>query len=101
MWRKKEKLDFAVEGKVPWQTIKPDAEHSWLALEHAQEFKTYRPVQDLFDLYTVGIKTNRDDVVYDWNRAKLAERIKGFFSAYNTEVYRHKADSEADWPASI
>ncbi|MDQ6758339.1 MAG: hypothetical protein M3Z32_00570 [Acidobacteriota bacterium] len=52
----------------------------------------------MFSLYTVGIKTNRDDVVSDWDRDRLSARIRNFISGYNAEVHRYKEDPTADWP---
>jgi predicted helicase len=55
----------------------------------------------MFDLYGNGIMTCRDGVVYDWNREVLSARVKRLVVDYNTDVYRHKADPDADWPAHI
>ena len=85
-------------SNVSWQTLTPDAQHTWLVLEHAKEYREFLPVEAMFSLHTVGVKTNRDDVVYDWDRDTLAERMKTFIASYNTEVHRHKANPAADWP---
>src|ERR1019366_7893511 len=42
-----------------------------------------------------------DSVVYDWQRDLLASRVKQFITQYNTEVHRHNADKDADWPDHI
>ncbi|MFZ0594961.1 MAG: type ISP restriction/modification enzyme [Bryobacteraceae bacterium] len=101
MWRKREKLDFLSEGRIAWQSLTPDDRHSWIVLENADEYSQFVPLSDIFSLYTVGVKTNRDDVVYDWNREKLAVRMESFIAAYNAEVYRHKADPDGDWPDNL
>ncbi len=101
MWRKREKLEYLIAGKVPWSVIKPDVRHSWIILENADEYSQFQSLTEMFDLYTVGVKTNRDEVVYDWSREKLAARMEKFISAYNAEVYRHKANVDADWPDRI
>ena len=101
MWRKREKLDFLAQGEPEWQTLEPDAQNTWLVPEHADEYRGFLGVADLFDLYTVGVKTNRDEVVYDWDREKLSGRMATFIAAYNAEVHRHKADPAADWPDHI
>jgi predicted helicase len=101
MWRKGEKLQFLASGKIAWQPLTPDAEHSWLLPEHAGEYRDYPAMPEIFDLHTVGVKTNRDDVVYDWDRDKLSERIQDFIKLYNAEVYRHQADPDADWPDRV
>jgi predicted helicase len=101
LWRKREKLDFLAKGKVPWQTLKPDAKYTWLVPEHADEYRGFLPIEEMFDLHSVGVKTNRDDVVYSWDRDGLAKRMKRAIADYNAEVHRHKADPQADWPDHI
>jgi predicted helicase len=101
MWRKSEKLEFLARGDVPWKTLTPDACHTWLVPEHAGEYGSFQPIQGMFGLYTVGVKTNRDEVVYDWDQGRLLQRIERFIADYNTEVHRHKANPQADWPAHV
>ena len=101
MWRRREKLDYLTHGNTPWQTITPDAEHAWIVPHNAGEFSIFSPLSDVFGLRSVGVKTNRDEVVYDWDRQRLAERIRAFVKRYNAEVYRHKTNPDAPWPDEI
>ncbi len=54
-----------------------------------------------FQLRSRGLQTARDAVAYDWNRETLSERMKSFIADYNAEVYRHRADSDANWPDHV
>ena len=101
MWRKGEKLDFVSKGEIPWETLTPDSKGTWLIPEHADEYRGFAPMEELFDLHSRGVQTARDAVAYGWDREKLASRMKQFIAAYNAEVYRHKADPAADWPDAI
>lgn len=101
MWRKSEKLEFLAKGDISWEPLTPDADSTWLVPEHADEYRGYASMPEIFDLHTVGVKTNRDEVVYDWNREKLAARVEQFIADYNAEVYRHKASPKADWPDRV
>src|ERR1035437_5807812 len=101
MWRKGEKLQFLASGQIAWQPLTPDSGHTWLVPEHAGVYREFPAITELFDLHTSGLKTNRDDVVYDWDRDRLSERIQSFIKLYNAEVYRHRADKDADWPDRI
>ncbi len=101
MWRRREKLDFLSVSQIAWQPITPDARHSWIVPGNADEYQGFLPLAELFSLHTVGVKTNRDDVVYDWDRGKLGARIKAFIANYNAEVHRHRAYPSADWPAHL
>jgi predicted helicase len=101
LWRKTEKLHFLAEGGVRWQTLVPDSKHIWIILEHAEEYAQFVPMDGLFNLNTVGVRTNRDAVVLDWDRDTLVERAKKLIADYNTEVHRHKASPEAEWPDHV
>jgi predicted helicase len=100
-WRKGEKLEFLAKGPVEWQTLTPDTRHTWLVPDNAGEYAAFPAITDMFDTWTLGVGTNRDSVVYDWNREKLGKRVVNFIASYNTEVHRHKAEPEADWPNHV
>jgi predicted helicase len=97
-WRKGQKLEFLTGGVVAWKELAPDAKHNWISTEHGDEFARCPSIADMFELRTLGISTNRDAVVYDGNRDVLSSRMQAFIVEYNTQVHRHKANSDADWP---
>src|ERR1700730_13817086 len=101
MWRKAEKLTFLGGADILWREVTPDKEHNWLMPDNAEEFRGLVSMADVFDRHTIGVKTNRDEVFYDWNAGRLVERVKRFIEDYNTEVYRHRANPEAAWPTSV
>ncbi|HPT27228.1 MAG TPA: N-6 DNA methylase, partial [Bryobacteraceae bacterium] len=98
MWTKREKLGFLRNAEIPWQTLIPDAAHNWLVPENADEFARFTPINDLFSLYSGGVKTNRDDVVYDFQLDALESRVRQFIDNYNSELDRYK---RAGCPAEI
>jgi predicted helicase len=100
-WRKREKLDYLEKGLLEWQTLTPDAKNTWLVPENADEYGQFMAITDLFSLWSLGVGTNRDAVVYDWSREKLEARVRKFIAAYNAEVHRHRSDPDADWPDQI
>src|SRR5262249_39945511 len=88
---------------VDWQALTPDELHNWFANENADEFARFLPIaskatkaakgpggQTIFKLFSVGVKTNRDEIVYGSSRATLAERIKQLVEDFNAEVDRYK-----------
>jgi predicted helicase len=101
MWRKGEKLELLTKRDITWKVLAPDSHESWLVPEHAEEYGRSLAITDMFGLWTLGVGTNRDSVVYDWDRETLRARILKFIDAYNTEVHRHKANPEADWPDNV
>ena len=110
--RRHKKLDWLaqhgdVQG-VKWQTLKPDGRQTWLPPKYARQFASLVPVgtkeaksansghltESIFSAYSGGVKTNRDDVVYDFSAGALLERVNDFIDAYNAEVDRHKRKGE-------
>ncbi len=108
-WRKEEKLSFLTnrvkEGVLKsseWQTPAPDSRHTWVVPENADQFASFIPMgtkaakrtkqesQAIFKLFSGGVKTNRDEVVYDFNRNALIERVQTFVEDYNAEVDRFR-----------
>lgn len=104
---KKEKLEFLEEsehrGNIDWQEIIPDTNHTWLKQEASSSFDTFIPigsketkamaaldVEAIFKTYSLGVSTNRDAVVYDFNKDRLLERVENFCEDYNAEVERYK-----------
>jgi very-short-patch-repair endonuclease len=90
-------------GGGVWQSITPNAQHNWLQVAELDAFQTFLPMgskdaktgmqgapQTIFDTYSGGVKTNRDDVVYDFRRSALIARVKQFIHDYNSEVNRYK-----------
>jgi predicted helicase len=88
-WRREEKLAWLADGKIQWEELTPNADHTWLIPEHSDDFAAFLPITDILSVHSPGVKTNRDDVVYDYNREVLAERVKRFAAQYNSEVDRY------------
>jgi predicted helicase len=100
-WRKGEKLEFLSKKAVKWQTLTPDARNSWLVPENADEFDGFTSLTSWFDLWTLGLGTNRDSVVFDWDRHKLGGRIQRFIEQYNAQALIHKNNPSSPWPDHI
>ncbi len=89
-----------------WRSLKPDARHTWLRPPYADEFERFVPmgtkaaksakgqaaleVEAVFKTFSLGVGTNRDATVYDFDRRKLLKRIEEFVERYNSEVDRYK-----------
>jgi predicted helicase len=108
-WRKEEKLAFMTwhvkeDGSwnalntIDWKKLIPDTKNSWLVPEFSKEFDNFISIGDkdnksaklkFFDTYSLGVSTNRDVIVYDFENRKLSERVKKFTEHYNLEVDRY------------
>jgi predicted helicase len=81
----------AVNG---WATITPDEHGDWIG-QRDSSFLSFIKMGDkkassnnLFINYSMGIKSNRDDWVYNYSLDKLQNEIKRAFKFYNSEISR-------------
>ncbi len=105
LWNRRRKFDFLNEsqhaGGVAWQSIQPDARHTWLTEGLHAEFDTFTPVGTkeakavkgvargvIFKNYSRGISTSRDAWVYNYNRNTLNAIVQQISQTYNAEVAR-------------
>lgn len=106
-WRKEEKYRYLEDSQhinnVNWLTIQPDQSHTWLTNNLGYDFKNFifiaskevkRAKRDysetIFRMFSLGISTNRDHVVYNFNLFTLKKCVQIFISKYNNEVDRWK-----------
>ena len=107
LWNRKQKFDFLNEsqhaGDITWESIQPDARHTWLTEGLHAEFDTFIPMGSkqakltkgevenvIFKTYSSGVKTNRDAWVYNFHQNALSENIQRMSATYNAEVDRWK-----------
>jgi len=102
-WRKEEKYNFldqkgSISG-VKWKKLKPDDKGNWITNDTDEEFESFLPigskeakagasVPTIFRTYSLGVSTNRDAVVYDFDAKRLAKRVEQFADDYNAELNR-------------
>ena len=106
-WSKTQKLTFLDEkdfNEVDWKILKPNQKHIWLISNIEAEFETYLPIgskaakrtkltgtpKAIFKTYSLGVSTNRDYCVYDFEYDPLTKRMRQFIENYNAEVDRYK-----------
>ncbi len=106
-WRKEQKYRFLEETQhkqnISWRIIQPDKNQNWLTESLRADFDGFLPigskvakqatssnVETIFKQFGLGIKTGRDDTVYDWDEAKLQARVASFAETYNAEIDRYR-----------
>lgn len=104
-WRKEQKWKWLEEkervGRVQWRTLKPDERHTWLHDGEGAGFARFVPIgakeakalgsldaQAIFRTFSNGVKSNNDDLVYDFDTAQLTKRSKRMVEAYHAELDR-------------
>ena len=110
-WRKEEKLSWLAKKRnvaaVEWQTLQPDDKQTWFIPLHADEFKTFlllgskevksgkdKSGETIFKTYSLGVCTNSDAYVYNFNRSSLTECAKNMVENFNAELDRWKRSGE-------
>lgn len=102
---RKQKLEtikeFGNVRKMDWRTITPNAHHDWIN-QRDEAFLNYLPLGDrdskrnketvptVFDLYSNGMKSNRDPWVYNFSEDELIENMERTIAFYNNQVQRYK-----------
>jgi predicted helicase/very-short-patch-repair endonuclease len=102
-WRKEEKFDFLnAKGDyqaIDWQELTPDARHAWLTDGLQDDFETFismgiKETKNktnegmIFEVYSNGLKTNRDTWVYNFQKLELEQNIQRTIEFYNEHVSR-------------
>jgi predicted helicase len=104
-WRREQKYDFLERtcdfSNVKWQELKPDAKDTWLTSNTDTEFAAFTPIGSkeakanvgtnlavIFQSYSLGVSTNRDRIVYNFDTQRLAKRVEEFCDDYNAELHR-------------
>lgn len=107
LWHKGQKYAYLEEkqhrSNIAWQELQPDARHTWLTEGLESDFETFMPIGSkeaksaqssdasaIFKTYSLGVSTNRDDIVYDFDESQLLKRVQQFCDDYNAEVFRYQ-----------
>jgi predicted helicase len=82
--------------KIEFENINPDAKGNWINLTDNdfdsflalvdKEVKAGRSEEAIFKLFSAGVKTQRDEWVYDFSKNILIEKIKYLVSAYMEQL---------------
>ncbi len=107
LWNKERKFNFLNEhqhtGSIEWKSFQPDSRYTWLTEGLHAEFDTFIPMGSkeakntkdgsgttIFSLYSYGVVTSRDNLVYSFDLALLQERVHTFIEIYNTAADRRR-----------
>ncbi len=104
-WRKEEKYHYLNSRQhyqnIDWQQMTPDSRYTWLTEGLHAEFETFIPIgsketkntkdgEVIFNLYSLGVATNRDILAYSFDLELLQKRVDTFIEIYNTTVDKKK-----------
>jgi predicted helicase len=99
-WKKEQKNEFLDRATrlsaMTWQTIHPSPRNSWLIGANDSEFASLLPMsrdggeKSLFGLVSNGVKTNRDDWAFNFDKGALAANMKTTIDFYNDHVLKYR-----------
>ncbi len=112
-WRKENKYRYLDSKKhcqnIKWQPITPDRRYTWLTEGLHAEFETFIPmgtkeakaargeaVDVIFQTYSLGVGTNRDAWVYNFNRNALTENMERMIDTYSEQVFRWERQADRE-----
>ncbi len=88
-------------GNVNWDSIQPDARHTYLTEGLREDFETFMPIGSktakaakgevsgvIFHQFSSGVKTNRDAWAINFDRDTLATNVQRMMDTYNTQALK-------------
>ncbi|MBI3364707.1 MAG: N-6 DNA methylase [Ignavibacteriae bacterium] len=100
-WRKQEKWDWFANNRmedIPFDKITPDKNHNWINIADndfdelipcvAKDVKSGRNQKAVFELFSNGIITARDEWSYDFEDISLEKKVGFFCKFYDSEQDR-------------
>ncbi|MBN1219459.1 MAG: N-6 DNA methylase [Anaerolineae bacterium] len=104
-WRKEQKYEFLDQkkyiGNIGWEEIQPNKRYDWLNENIDEGFERLLPIgikgaktekthsaQAVFHTYALGISTNKDTWLYNYDDTTLTQKVSFFCETYNMELDR-------------
>ena len=100
-WKKEQKLQWFTENqlaKIPFEHVQPDKNNNWINLSDndfesllpaiSKDVKAGKNNYALFELFSNGIVTARDEWTYDYSTETLKKKAKFFCKFYEKEKER-------------
>lgn len=113
-WRKEEKLQWFAQHRfkdIPFETIYPDKKNNWLNLTDndweelipicSKDVKAGKNKLALFEIYSPGISTNRDEWVIDFSKENLSDKMNFFADFFNNNPKAKEFDTEIKWSMTL
>jgi len=112
-----EKLSFIANSRLremPAEEALPDTGHNWLRIG-GDEFDTFmqlasksvraasKPAAEraIFKLYSLGVSTNRDEWLYDFDATRLAAKARHLVSAFEERRANAEFGTEVKWSRNL
>jgi predicted helicase len=110
-WRKEIKLDWLKNNplaNIHFETIHPDKNNNWINLSEENDWEQHLLMlsksdkeNSIFKETSNGISTNRDEWVYDLNKADLRNKISYFIEKYEYSIKKSTYDETVKWSRDL
>lgn len=104
-WKAEEKKTYLSHQniqQIPFKHLLPDEDGSWiniakndfnklLPLANKETKQTKRKIEEraLFKLFSLGVVTNRDEWVYDWDPSQVQKKVQYLIRIYNEDLEKY------------
>ncbi|MEN9610650.1 MAG: hypothetical protein RLZZ628_1464 [Bacteroidota bacterium] len=113
-WKTPEKLDWLRENSfetIDFKRITPDKNNNWINLSEENDWESLMPLisknkedKTIFGFSSLGVSTNRDEWVYDFDDKTLCEKMNFFCNTYNSLISQNGIPEKEDkikWSESL
>ena len=96
---------------IAWKTLEPDTKHNWITEGLHADYADFLPlvskeakasksadVQTIFKAYSPGVKTDRDNIVYDYNPVSRPTRPASKQTVTTLCMTITRTNSRHEWP---
>ena len=107
-WRKGQKLQWLAQNQlrnIPFEIIRPDKNNNWINLADndfesllslcSKNAKLGRGNETLFELYSNGIVSARDEWVFDLSKDNLITKVRYFIMEYTKQLKSKRIDNDS------
>jgi predicted helicase len=101
-WRKEEKLSWFSQNnlnEVQFDNVTPDKRNNWINMADndwetmisvcSKDVKAGKSIEAIFEFFSLGVITARDEWVYDNNELELSNKVNSLIYSYNADVEKH------------
>jgi predicted helicase len=114
-WKKEKKLEWFSENKlsqIPFEIVRPDKNNNWINIADndfdkllpliSKDVKAGTNKNALFQLYSLGVSTNRDEWVTDFSKKNLENKMFHFIKFYNSLPLKYdKWEDKIKWSRNL
>lgn len=99
--------------EVPFERVQPDSHHNWINLGNQTNWQNFLPLmnkqtknntqtqQTIFKTYSFGVSTNRDEWVFNKDKANLLAKAQFLTDEYNRSVQDQKMYLTMKWSDTL